>query len=327
MSKATWSVLVSLFFTIVTSVTPISERWRPFIVSAAWLALIFSCVGWLLTHISSEHKWRPTHSPLVLVAVGCIGAVLAIGVWLVVGPKDLQASSDSSASGSQEPPQNGTTSPPAAPPQGVIDGSGIKKTGQLNQVPIAAPEKEGSAVPSPPAPVPVLPHESAAIAPANSPPEKAASGGIRGSSISGVFTDSSAPTIYIGQSSEHGKYKDIHNYAGGSALQNMGTSKDDQFENVTTETRVPVASQAEWKQLISNLRENAGQKEKIEAFWVPWYQRAKVNAEKATQPEKDAFLLYLGALERNLRSAENDKDATLRLADYLDHEPLPKQSE
>jgi hypothetical protein len=108
-SKSTWGVVVSVAFTIVVSVTPISERWRSVIVFIAWLLLLFSSVGWLLAHVPYLRNIRTGpkgKNPMTLIVVGVFGAAVAIAMWLLIVGK------------STAPRQGVQTSPsPSAGPQ------------------------------------------------------------------------------------------------------------------------------------------------------------------------------------------------------------------
>jgi hypothetical protein len=48
-----WSVILSVAFAIVLTVTPIPETWRPVVVTAAWTFFVASLIGWLLSQKKS----------------------------------------------------------------------------------------------------------------------------------------------------------------------------------------------------------------------------------------------------------------------------------
>lgn len=48
-SKSAWTVVVSVAFAIVLTVTPIPAAWRVFVVTAAWVLFAASLLGWFLS--------------------------------------------------------------------------------------------------------------------------------------------------------------------------------------------------------------------------------------------------------------------------------------
>lgn len=86
--KTDWSVGVSACFALFTY---LASDWfaeslrRPLAVVAA-IALILSCLGWLVDRIPALHRLRAkpgaTH-PMTLFLIACFGAGLAMAVWFL----------------------------------------------------------------------------------------------------------------------------------------------------------------------------------------------------------------------------------------------------
>jgi hypothetical protein len=92
---------VSALFAIATTVTPIPERWRPFIVWGAWLLLGGACFGWYL----ADHQIGTKRGhPVAIMMVGLCGAILSISIWLLVRPAPTVSSASTNPAAS---PQSG----------------------------------------------------------------------------------------------------------------------------------------------------------------------------------------------------------------------------
>jgi hypothetical protein len=147
-SKAMWSVLVTFFFAIGTWATPIPDRWKPYVVSVSWIAFLLSCFGWLVAHFSSTGKWKPTNDALTLTIVGCVGAAITIGVWVLASAITTAAISSTATNSSAEPTggqQSHAEGTVVNPPTGqttrgtgttaAAPNSGIDKGGNTPRVP------------------------------------------------------------------------------------------------------------------------------------------------------------------------------------------------
>lgn len=95
MSKSSWSVVVSVLFALATWIAP-SEwlaAWRRPLAIMALTALVLSCLGWLMAHVSWMRRLRAdrraTHT-MTLLIIGCVSAAIGVGVWFLVPKEAVQ---------------------------------------------------------------------------------------------------------------------------------------------------------------------------------------------------------------------------------------------
>lgn len=103
-SKTTTSVIVSVLFTIVVTIGlpwSIPKSWLHVPRVLAVTALILACAAWLLVHIQRLRPLRARREgvhPMIVVLVACIGAAIAVGLYLTTRP-EAEASLPSTQNG------------------------------------------------------------------------------------------------------------------------------------------------------------------------------------------------------------------------------------
>ena len=74
-------------FAVVTQITPIPDEWKHFVISLAWIVLVFSCFGWLGAHIDGLGRLRSSTKalhPMILFLIFCLSGALGLLVWWMV---------------------------------------------------------------------------------------------------------------------------------------------------------------------------------------------------------------------------------------------------
>ena len=77
LSKSTWSVLVTFFLTVASTVAPIPESWRVGIFIVAAFCLFCSCLGWLVAHWKNQPLMRLRRHPVATTVIA-LSLVLSI---------------------------------------------------------------------------------------------------------------------------------------------------------------------------------------------------------------------------------------------------------
>lgn len=87
MTKSSWAVAVTAFFTVVTSITPIPESYRHLALFVAWYGLAISILAWIVTH-----NFENTENKSILLSgyilAGIVGAGFGVLVWYLTDIAD-----------------------------------------------------------------------------------------------------------------------------------------------------------------------------------------------------------------------------------------------
>jgi hypothetical protein len=87
--KKAFAVIANLGIGGVWALTPVSEWWRPLLLFAFWLLLVFSCTGWVCANFDIIRRFRHSPNgkhPMTIIVVALFGAVVSVGLWLLINP-------------------------------------------------------------------------------------------------------------------------------------------------------------------------------------------------------------------------------------------------